>query len=143
MFQLDNCVYYLATLGLKQVTESYNQILKDYGATRVQWIALYYIEKSDELRQSELATLMHAKETTIARLTGRLVKNGLIERKIDPKDRRAVKLFCTEEGHRMYTKLLPVCNSFYNKIIQDIPQEELDVFRSVLDRLVINSLDAD
>lgn len=143
MFQLDNCVYYLATLGLKQVTDSYNQTLKEYGATRVQWIALYYIERSDGLRQSELAELMHAKETTIARLTARLVKNGYIERKSDPKDRRAVKLYCTEEGHRMYGKLLPVCDSFYNKIIQDIPQEELDIFRSVLDRLVINSFEAD
>lgn len=141
MFQLDNCVYYMATLGLKQVTECYNQTLKDYGATRVQWIALYYIEKSDGMRQSELAELMHAKETTIARLTGRLVKNGFIQRKTDPKDRRAVKLYCTEEGHIMYRKLLPVCDSFYQKIIQDIPQEELDVFRSVLDRLVINSFD--
>lgn len=143
MFQLDNCVYYLATLGLKQVTDCYNKTLKDYGATRVQWIALYYIEKSGGLRQSELAELMHAKETTIARLTGRLVKNGYIVRITDPEDGRAVKLFCTDEGHSMYRKLLPVCNTFYNKIIQDIPQEELDIFRSVMDRLVINSSEAD
>lgn len=143
MFQLDNCVYYLATLGLKQVTDSYNQTLKDYGATRVQWIALYYIEKSEGLRQSDLAAMMHAKETTIARLTSRMVKNGLIERKTDPEDRRALKLHCTDEGHSMFRKLLPVCDSFYNKIIQDIPQKELDIFRSVLDRLVINSLEAE
>lgn len=143
MFQLDKCVYYIATLGLKQVTDRYNQILKGHGATRVQWIALYYIEKSNGIRQTELADLMHAKETTIARLTSRLVKNGLIERTTDPEDRRALILQCTDKGHKMHSKLLPVCNSFYNQIIKDIPEEELDVFRSVLDRLVINSLTAD
>ncbi|QEN08625.1 MarR family transcriptional regulator [Oceanispirochaeta crateris] len=139
MFQLDNCVYYIATLGLKKVTDSYNDILKNYGATRVQWIALYYIEKSDGIRRSALAEMMHSQETSIARLINRLVKNGFVERKTDPDDRRAVKIFCTDLGHQMYEKLLPVCDSFYKKIIKDIPKEELETFRSVLDRLVINS----
>lgn len=141
MFQLDNCVYYLATLGLKKVTDSYNDTLKKYGATRVQWIALYYIEKSEGISQSVLAEMMQAQETTIARLTSRLIKNGFIERKTDPNDRRAVKLYCTDLGHEMYKTLLPVCDSFYQKIITDIPPEELKIFRSVMDRLVLNSID--
>jgi DNA-binding MarR family transcriptional regulator len=83
--------------------------------------------------------MIHSQETTIARLGGRLVKNGLVERRPDEEDRRAVKLYCTQEGHALYQRLLPVCNGFYQKIIRDIPQDELDVFRSVLDRLVDNS----
>ncbi len=139
MFVLDNCVYYIASLGLKKVTDSYNDTIKSFGATRVQWIALYYIEKSEGIRQTELAEMMHSQETTIARLVGRLIKNGLIERRTDLGDRRAVKLYCTEEGHAMYQRLLPVCDGFYKQIIRDIPQDELEVFRSVLDRLVENS----
>ena len=139
MFVLDNCVYYIASLGLKKVTDSYNDTIRSFGATRVQWIALYYIEKADGIRQTELAVLMHSQETTIARLVGRLIKNGLVERRTDEEDRRAVKLYCTEEGHAMYRRLLPVCDGFYKKIIRDIPQDELEVFRSVLDRLVENS----
>ena len=44
MFKLDECVYYIATLGLKKVTDTYNETFKKHGATRVQWIALYYIK---------------------------------------------------------------------------------------------------
>jgi len=139
MFQLDECVYYIATLSLKKVTDSYNDTLKEYGVTRVQWIALYYIEKSEGISQSELADMMHGQESTIARLVGRMIKNGLVERKTDERDRRAVKLYCTPKGHEMYAILLKVCDSFYQNIIRDIPRNELDTFRSVLDRLVENS----
>ena len=108
-FKQNSCVYYIASHGLKKITDCYNDTIKAYGATRVQWIALYYIENSDGIRQTELAEQMDSRETTIARLAGRLIKNGLVERRADDNDRRAVKLYCTEEGHAMYKRLLPVC----------------------------------
>ena len=139
MFQLDECIYYLATLGLKKVTDNYNETFRKHGATRVQWIALYYIKKSQGIRQMDLAELMQAQETTIARLINRMVKNGLIERRQDKNDRRAVKLYCTEAGEIKFNELLPVCDDFYCHIIKGIPQKDLDTFRLVLDKLVENS----
>ena len=141
MFKLDDCIYYLATLGLKKVTDTYNETFKKHGATRVQWIALYYIRKSQGIRQMDLADLMQAQETTIARLISRMIKNGLIEKKTDPDDKRAVKLYCTEEGKEKFNELLPVCNDFYCHIIKGITQKDLDTFKMVLDKLVENSLE--
>lgn len=140
MFKLDDCVYYMATLGLKKVTDSYNNTFKKHGATRVQWIALYYIKKTQGIRQLELATMMESQETTIARLVNRMEKNNLIEKHQDPDDGRAVKLYCTAQGEALFTELLPVCNDFFNNIIIDIPQEDLDTFKTVLDKLVENGV---
>lgn len=140
MFKLDDCVYYMATLGLKKVTDKYNGTFKKHGATRVQWIALYYIKKSQGIRQMDLAEMMESKETTIARLVNRMEKNGLIEKQQDPHDGRAVKLYCTDQGNELFKVLLPVCSDFFNNIINDIPQEDLTIFKSVLDKLVDNSL---
>ena len=136
---MDECVYYMATLGLKKVTDTYNETFKKHGATRVQWIALYYIRKSQGIRQMDLADLMQAQETTIARLITRMVKNGLLEKKQCTEDGRAVKLYCTRRGMDMFETLLPVCDDFYRNIIADIPEKDLGIFRNVLDKLVENS----
>ena len=140
MFKLDDCVYYMATLGLKKVTDTYNETFKKHGATRVQWIALYYIKKSQGIRQMDLADMMESQETTIARLVNRMEKNGLVEKHQDPNDGRAVKLYCTDQGLELFHELLPVCSDFFHNIIKDIPQEDLDTFKSVLDKLVTNSI---
>ena len=139
MFKLDECIYYMATLGLKKVTDTYNETFKKHDATRVQWIALYYIRKSQGIRQMDLADLMQAQETTIARLITRMVGNGLIEKRPDQTDKRAVKLYCTKEGKKKFEILLPVCSDFYNNIIRDIPSQDMDTFKRVLDKLVENS----
>ena len=88
----------------------------------------------------DLADLMQAQETTIARLITRMVKNGLIEKRQCSKDGRAVKLYCTRKGVDMFETLLPVCDDFYRNIIVDIPEKDLEIFRNVLDKLVDNSL---
>ncbi|OQY35252.1 MAG: hypothetical protein B6241_01795 [Spirochaetaceae bacterium 4572_59] len=140
MFKLDDCVYYMATLGLKKVTDTYNKTFIKYGATRVQWIALYYIKKSQGIRQMDLADMMESQETTIARLINRMEKNRLIEKQHDPQDGRAVKLYCTDQGNELFKELLPVCKNFFKNITTDISKEDLDTFKNVLDKLVENSM---
>jgi MarR family transcriptional regulator for hemolysin len=65
------------------------------GMTRAQWAVLLRLERLEGLNQSDLAEDLDIQPITLTRLVDRLCDSGLIERRPDPKDRRAKLLFLT------------------------------------------------
>jgi DNA-binding MarR family transcriptional regulator len=65
------------------------------GVTRAQLIILGRLERHPDLSQSELAAIAEVAPMTIARLVDRLEELGLVERRVDPKDRRLWRLRLT------------------------------------------------
>src|ERR1700755_3044833 len=65
------------------------------GVTRAQLVILGRLERQPDLSQSELAAIAEVAPMTIARLTDRLEELGLVERRMDPKDRRIWRLRLT------------------------------------------------
>ena len=66
-----------------------------FGMTRAQWAVLVRLDRSEGLNQSELAEMLDLQPITLTRLLDKLCDSGLIERRPDPDDRRAKRLFLT------------------------------------------------
>src|ERR1700676_5487953 len=64
-----------------------------YGITRAQWAVLAKVERSEGLKQSELAELMEMQPITLTRLIEKLCDNGWIESGGDKADRRVSRLY--------------------------------------------------
>ena len=72
-----------------------DQRARDFGMTRAQWAVLARVERSEGLKQSELAETLDLQPITLTRLIDRLCDGGLVERRTDPEDRRAKRLYLT------------------------------------------------
>jgi MarR family transcriptional regulator for hemolysin len=72
-----------------------DQKVRQYGMTRAQWVVLARLERFEGLKQSELADILDIQPISLTRLLDRLCANGLIERRPDPDDRRANRLYLT------------------------------------------------
>ena len=66
-----------------------------FGITRAQWAVLARLDRFEGLKQSELAEMLDVQPITLTRLLDRLCASGLIERRLDPNDRRANRLYLT------------------------------------------------
>jgi MarR family transcriptional regulator, transcriptional regulator for hemolysin len=64
-----------------------------FGMTRAQWAVLVRVEHAEGLNQSELAEGLDLQPITLTRLLDKLCDSGLIERRPDPTDRRAKRLY--------------------------------------------------
>jgi len=64
-----------------------------FGITRAQWAVLVRVDRAEGLNQSELAEILDLQPITLTRLLDKLCDSGLIERRPDPADRRAKRLF--------------------------------------------------
>jgi MarR family transcriptional regulator, transcriptional regulator for hemolysin len=72
-----------------------DQRARDLGMTRAQWAVLARVESAEGLKQIELAETLDLQPITLTRLIDRLCESGLIERRSDPDDRRAKRLYLT------------------------------------------------
>jgi MarR family transcriptional regulator, transcriptional regulator for hemolysin len=72
-----------------------DQMAREHGSTRAQSIILARLERQPGMSQNELAAIAGVAPITVARLVDRLEAQGLVERCIDPADRRIWRLRLT------------------------------------------------
>src|ERR1700759_2615992 len=76
-----------------------------YGITRAQWAVLAKVERTEGLKQTELAEQMEMQPITLTRLIDRLCDNGWIERRSDDTDRRVNRLYLRKAARPLLSKL--------------------------------------
>jgi MarR family transcriptional regulator for hemolysin len=78
---------------------------RQFGISRAQWVVLVRLDRSEGLKQSELAEILDLQPISLTRLLDRLAENELIERRPDPNDRRANRLYLTPAARPMLERL--------------------------------------
>lgn len=82
-----------------------DQKAAQFGITRAQWVVLVRLDRSEGLKQSELAEMLELQPISLTRLLDKLCDGGLIERRADPGDRRAKRLYLTPTARPLLEKL--------------------------------------
>src|SRR6202044_2197591 len=98
---------------------------KSRGSTRAQWIVLFRLRDQEGLSQVDLADVLELQPISLVRLLDRLVEHGLLERRHDPKDRRANKLFLTAAGRQLVDDLDSLRASIAEDVLQDVATESI------------------
>ena len=112
---------------------------KGRGTTRAQWIVLFRLRDQEGLSQVDLADVLELQPISLVRLLDRLVEHGLVERRHDPRDRRANRLFLTASGRQLADDLDSLRASIATDVLQDIPdaaiETSLETLRDIKDRI--------
>ena len=100
---------------------------KGRGTTRAQWIVLFRLRDQEGLSQVDLADVLELQPISLVRLLDRLVEHGLVERKHDPRDRRANRLFLTPAGRQLADDLDSLRESIATDVLQDVPDAAIEI----------------
>src|SRR5579864_8850634 len=100
-----------------------DQRAKTRGTTRAQWIVLFRLRQKEGLSQVDLAEVLELQPISLVRLLDRLVEQGLLERRHDPKDRRANRLFLTASGKQLVDDLDSLRDAIATDVMQDLSRE--------------------
>ena len=76
---------------------TFDRRVKSLGLTRSQWWVLNHLFRNDGATQSELADILEVKKATLGRLLDRMEQKGWIRREGHAGDRRAKRVFLTDE----------------------------------------------
>jgi MarR family transcriptional regulator, transcriptional regulator for hemolysin len=116
-----------------QLVES-SRLLRNYidnrakgrGTTRAQWIVLFRLRQQEGLSQVDLADVLELQPISLVRLLDRLVEHGLLERRHDPRDRRANKLFLTPSGRQLVDDLDGLRDAIAIDVLRDVSEKALE-----------------
>ena len=108
------------------------------GLTRAQWQTLFHLARNEGCNQATLADLLEVEPITLARLVDRLEAGGLIERRADPRDRRARLLFLGARAHPVLEQLRAVGAETRECALAGIGEEERTQLMTLLTTIRAN-----
>lgn len=97
-----------------------------FGITRAQWAVLVRLDRSEGMKQSELAEMLDLQPISLTRLLDKLAECSLIERRADPIDRRAKRLFLTAAAHPLLEKLGDLGEDLMSTALQGVTRESVE-----------------
>jgi MarR family transcriptional regulator, transcriptional regulator for hemolysin len=97
-----------------------DQRARQFGISRAQWTVLLRLDRSEGLKQSELAEILDLQPISLTRLLDRLAENGLIERRADPNDRRANRLYLTPAARPLLKRLAALGEDLMETVLQNV-----------------------
>ena len=110
------------------------------GVTLAQCHIILEIGKTGETSVVDLSAALGLDTSTLSRQINGMVDAGLVDRVLNPKDRRYVSISLTEQGRKAYRSIDEICNEKYAKIFELIPgdrhPEVLEGFNLLVDAIV-------
>ena len=103
-----------------------DQRARQFGMTRAQWAVLARLESNEGLKQSELAEMLDLQPITLTRLVDRLAANDLIERRADPDDRRAKRLYLTQAARPLMDRLAELGNDMMGAVLEGLDAKAVE-----------------
>ncbi len=101
LLALDRQVCFALAVASRTVVSLYRPLLEPMGLTHPQYLVMLALWEGEPLRVSELADRLSLEPATLSPLLKRLEAAGLVTRRRDPDDERAVAVTLTPEGRRL------------------------------------------
>ena len=109
-----------------------DQMARLHGMTRAQWAVLLRLERREGLKQSDLADDLDIQPITLTRLVDRLCDSALIERRPDPTDRRAKRLYLTPAARPLLDRIAAQVEELAETVLAGVDPDAVGVLLTQL-----------
>lgn len=103
-----------------------DQRARQFGISKAQWAVLVRIERNEGLKQSELADMLDLQPISLTRVLDRLAENGLIERRADPNDRRANRLYLAPAAKPLLARLSELAVGMMETVLDGVSDASIE-----------------
>ena len=136
---IDDYLSYLLTRASHLVSKQFHDQVKRHGLSVTEWRVLATLSDGDGLTVSELADIVLFKQPTLTRIIDRMVRDGLLLRRIDAEDRRRTLVFVTPRGRAAISDLLGRAKAHELEVLAEYGAAEVlrlkEMLRTLIDRL--------
>jgi DNA-binding MarR family transcriptional regulator len=109
---------------------------KRFGVSIPEWRVIAILGRFPGLSAVEVADRTLMDKVAVSRAVTKLIKNGRIDREFADADRRRSILNLSEQGRQVHNEIAPLALQFEQELLQDISDEDFQVFNKVLEQLL-------
>jgi DNA-binding MarR family transcriptional regulator len=119
-------------IALRNLDQLFGRVVQPLGLTIIEWYILRALYERDGQHASELARAVGRAATSFTPNLDKLQDKGLIERRPDPTDRRAVHIYLTGAAEQYRQAVLDSADLIDKQLHGLFNEDELDTFQRVL-----------
>ena len=119
-------------IALRHVDSIYEQETRALGLSVIEWYVLRALYEQDGQMASRLAEAIERPVTSFTPILDGIQRKGLIERRSDPADRRAVKIHLTKKGQALKERIAASAEQIESKLRQQCSGKDWQGYERVL-----------
>jgi MarR family transcriptional regulator for hemolysin len=143
MRNYDDSVGFLVNDVARLLRQNFNRRAQELGLSQAQWRALAYLSRQEGVNQITLADSLEIQPITLARLIDHLQEAGLVDRRLDPEDRRAFRLYLTEKAQPLIDRMVALAAETREDAMAGLSDKEDRAVIRALQRIKKNLLSAE
>jgi len=132
MLRFNGSVWCNLDIALRNLDQVFGRIVQPLGLTIIEWYILRALYERDGQHASELARAVGRAATSFTPNLDKLQEKGLIERRPDPSDRRAVHIYLTRQAEQYREDILESAERIDRQLSQMFDEREFETFQRVL-----------
>jgi len=122
-------------IALRNLDQLFGRVVQRFGLTIIEWYILRALYERDGQHASELARAVGRAATSFTPNLDKLQQKGLVERRPDPSDRRAVYIYLTPSAATVKKDVLSSAEEIDNQLRELFTQEDFDRLQTMLSTL--------
>jgi MarR family transcriptional regulator for hemolysin len=111
---------------------AFDRRVKHLGLTRSQWFVVAHLYRTDGQTQRHLADELDMERAPLSKLLDRLESGGWVERRADPADRRANRVYITRKIDSLMHEGIKVGEKLTDEIFSGVDENAREDFLTVL-----------
>ena len=128
---------FLAAKSLERAGEY--RIKNDLDLTSSQWKVILALNLFNGISQKDLADKIFVDGSTLVPVIDKMEKNGLVERKPDPKDRRNNLIFLTKISESLVDSIIKIILQLRKEFYKGISEKEQENTKTILRKIIDNT----
>lgn len=133
--KIQDCIFFQLSRASRAGARFWHQKVSVFGVTSAQALVLLSLLERDQVTSRYLGEKTELDSATLTGLLDRLAKAGLIERRANPDDRRAILVCLTNQGQATAGRIHSIIEDENRAFLAALTPEEGLILRSLLKKL--------
>lgn len=138
MFRRETSLGYLSNHLARLFIRALDRRIESFGLVHGQFPALLALWEQPGRTQAEIARLVAVEQPTMANTLNRMERDGLIERRPDPADRRRMLVYPTPRAMEMREAVLAEASAVNARAAEGFSPAETEMAQALLRRMIVN-----
>ncbi len=134
-YQRDLRLGYLIHDVSRMRRRAFDQLMKPLGLTRAQWWVIAFLARQDGMMQTQLASILDTDKASLGSLIDRLEAGEWVQRRPDPVDRRAKRIYLTRRSARVLEQMHRAEHRFNQQILGGLSGRQRDDLIKILSEI--------
>jgi MarR family transcriptional regulator, organic hydroperoxide resistance regulator len=131
----EDCIFFQLAKAAQTGSRFWSQKVAALNLTATQAMVLRFLFDRDEVNSSELGSRTELDSATLTGILDRLKAAGIIERRPNPTDRRAIHIHLTEKGRRAAKEIFRLVGVANTEFLGGLNPSEEKELRRLLDKV--------